>query len=249
MVKKTIMLYDIKRESLKKSFCQIKIIFKKKSLNYMSEYNPTQVFDNYWVYALEQEAVTRYPSQDGKWMMFFHISEMDTRWNQACNLYRSGKLFGVNSMKASTAQQNPMPERLHGPDEGIIIFYCGPSEDEANVMQYGRNILNHMNYPRETFYYKSDKPHLIDWNRQYRHLYSINTIQHYNGNRNLVHNFSFSDSISPLSKSFLNKTMSVSTYPFSAMTNFHSSNLNNNFNAQLRSHIFHSNNQILLGFI
>jgi hypothetical protein len=142
---------------------------------------PSQTHDNFWVSALDRNITAQFPNQDGKWMMFFPMSEMDARWTEASQLYYSGRLTGVNSMKASTAKQNPMPERLHGPDEGIIIFYCGPSEDEANVMEYGRNILNNMHYPRDTFYYKSDKPHLIDWGKQYRHMYYINTIQHYSG--------------------------------------------------------------------
>ena len=149
----------------------------------MAQYNPSQVTNSYWVYALEQHIAQRFPNQDGKWMMFFPMSEMDARWNEACQLYRSGRLYGVNSMKASTAQQNPMPERLHGYDEGIIIFYCGPSEDEQNVMEYGRNILNNMNYSRDDFFYKSDKPHLINPNKRYKHMYFINTQQHYSGAR------------------------------------------------------------------
>jgi hypothetical protein len=147
----------------------------------MARQLPSQTHDNFWVSANDKNLTAQFPNQDGKWMMFFPLSEMDARWTEASQLYYSGRLTGVNSMKASTAKQNPMPERLHGPDEGIIIFYCGPSEDEANVMEYGRNILNNMHYPRETFYYKSDKPHLIDWSKQYRHMYSINTIQHYGG--------------------------------------------------------------------
>ena len=147
----------------------------------MSRQLPSQTNDNFWVTALDKNIAAQFPNQDGKWMMFFPMSEMDARWTEASQLYYSGRLVGVNSMKASTAKQNPMPERLHGPDEGIIIFYCGPSEDEANVMEYGRNILNNMHYPRETFYYKSDKPHLIDWSKQYRHMYFINTIQHNGG--------------------------------------------------------------------
>ena len=147
----------------------------------MAQYNPSQVTNSYWVYALEQQIAQSFPNQDGKWMMFFPMSEMDARWNEACQLYRSGRLFGVNSMKASTAQQNPMPERLHGYDEGIIIFYCGPSEDEQNVMEYGRNILNNMNYSRDDFFYKSDKPELINYNKRYKHMYFINTQQHYSG--------------------------------------------------------------------
>jgi hypothetical protein len=106
---------------------------------------------------------------------------MDSRWGEACSLYRAGKLVGINSMKASTAKQNPMPQRLHAYDEGIIIFYCGPSEDEANVMEYGRNILNHMNYPRAEFHYKSDKPHLINHSRPYKNMYTIFTQEHYSG--------------------------------------------------------------------
>ena len=158
----------------------------------MAQYLPTQVHDSYWVYALEQHLAAQFPNQDGKWMMFFPMSEMDARWNEACQLYRSGRLFGINSMKASTAMQNPMPQRLHGPDEGIIIFYCGPSEDQANVMEYGRNILNNMNYPRDTFYYKSDKPHLINHHKPYKHMYYINTQQHYSGiNTSVNHQFKF----------------------------------------------------------
>ena len=120
-----------------------------------------------------------YPYHDGKWMMFFPLHEMDRRWAEACYLYTSGLLYGINSLKASTAKQNPMPERLHGLNEGIIIFYCGPSESEWNVMEYGRNILNRMNYPRNYFFYKSDMPHLINYYKTYRHLYYIDTLEHY----------------------------------------------------------------------
>lgn len=146
-----------------------------------NHYNPSEILHSYWVYCLDQELSSTYPNQEGKWMMFFPLAEMDQRWGEACSLYRAGKLGGINSMKASTAKQNPMPQRLHAFDEGIIIFYCGPSEDEANVMEYGRNILNHMNYPRAEFHYKSDKPHLINHSRPYKNMYTIYTQEHYSG--------------------------------------------------------------------
>ena len=120
-----------------------------------------------------------YSYRDGKWMMFFPLNEMDRRWAEACYLYKSGLLNGINSLKASTAKQNPMPERLHAYDEGIIIFYCGPSENSTQILEYGRNILNKMNYPKTYFYFKSDKPHLIDYFKPYRHMYYINTDDHY----------------------------------------------------------------------
>ena len=146
--------------------------------------NPSEISYTYWVRCIDPSKYSLYPNSDGKWMMFFHISEMDARWREACNLYNSGRLIGINSMKCSTASQNPFPQRLHGPDEGIIIFYCGPSEDKAKVMEYGKNILNNMRYNRPFFHYKSDKPHLINYAHQYKQLYTINTSEHYRSDGN-----------------------------------------------------------------
>ena len=81
-------------------------------------------------------------------------------------------------MKVSTAKPNS--QRIYEEGEGIIIFYCGPCQNEYDCMEYGRNILSHMNYPRDRFYYKSDIPHLIDWSKQYRHMYYIDTYEFYN---------------------------------------------------------------------
>ncbi len=91
---------------------------------------------------------------------------------QACNLFRDGHLKGIKSIKVSTAKPNQ--ESIFEPGEGIIIFYCGPSENEAKILEYGRNILKYMWYPRSHFYFKSDKPHL--WStRKYKHMYFIET--------------------------------------------------------------------------
>jgi hypothetical protein len=145
----------------------------------MAFYYPSKVKDSNWIFLSLDEFSNKYPDKDGKWMMFFPMSQMDAKWAEACQLYKSGKLLGVRGMKASTAKQNPMPERLHGLDEGIIIFYCGPSENEANVLEYGRNILNNMYYPREKFFYKSDKPHLINNSNECKSIYTLNTFKHY----------------------------------------------------------------------
>ena len=145
----------------------------------MAIYLPTKVTETNWIYCNVDDYAHTYPDRDGKWMMFFHMSQLDAKWNEACQLYRAGKLTGIRGMKVSTAKQNPMPNRLHAHDEGIIIFYCGPSEDEQNVMSYGRNLLNHMHYARSHLYYKSDKPHLINHSHKYKHMYAICTKEHY----------------------------------------------------------------------
>ena len=145
----------------------------------MAFYLPTKVFDSNWIFCSVEEYASKYPHKDGKWMMFFPMSEMDARWDEACHLYRSGKLVGVRGMKASTSKQNEFSGRLHAHNEGIIIFYVGPSEDKANVLKCGKNILNHIYYPREKFFYKSDKPHLINHSNECKHIYQINTSKHY----------------------------------------------------------------------
>jgi hypothetical protein len=110
------------------------------------------------------------------------MSQMDAKWKQATDLYYAGKLTGINTMKGSTIRQNPMPDRLHGPNEGIIIFYCGPNEAEQDVKAWGRNILRHMYYPAEKFFYKSDIAEKIDRSKEKRHMYVINAKEFYAAN-------------------------------------------------------------------
>ena len=140
--------------------------------------NPTEVYDEFWIYNIEDHTSNKYPYADGKWMMIIHKKELNKKWREACSLYKSGKLHGVNSMKVSTSRPNA--SAIYPQGYGIIIFYCGPSEDKANILAYGENILRHMFYSEEYFFYKSDKPHLINPNKKYKHLYYINTRIFYN---------------------------------------------------------------------
>lgn len=142
------------------------------------EYLPSQVNSFYWIYCTNPPMNFTYPHNDGKWIMFFRKSELDQRWKEACDLYRSGKLTGVNSMKVSTMLYNPMGANSY--ENGMIIFYCGPSENEANIMEYGKNLLRHIYYEDPILYYKSDKMYLQDPNKIYKHLYYINTDEFYN---------------------------------------------------------------------
>ncbi len=137
-------------------------------------FSPSKITNEFWIFCKEDAISKKYPANDGKWMMFFPLSELDLRWNEACGLFRAGKLKGINSMKVSTAKPNP--KAIYAKGEGIIIFYCGASENRANVLDYGKNILIHMKYPRLYFFYKSDKPHLIKYENVYKHLYFIRTL-------------------------------------------------------------------------
>lgn len=132
--------------------------------------NPSEVNHLYWVYCIDDYLYHKYPSYEGKWMMYFRTVELDIRWRRACELYMAGKLIGVNSMKVSTAKHNPVAN--FAPGMGMIIFYCGPSEDKDNLIEYGKNILDYFYYEDQHMFYKSDKLDKI--------LYYIDTQAHYN---------------------------------------------------------------------
>uniref|UniRef100_A0A914H1V9 ZZ-type domain-containing protein n=1 Tax=Globodera rostochiensis TaxID=31243 RepID=A0A914H1V9_GLORO len=80
----------------------------------------------------------------GKWMMFFDKQrELDRKWDEAKRLYNAGKLEGINSLKVSTACDNP---RARDNKMGVIIFYCGPYWDKAKMMCIGHKLLAQMPY-------------------------------------------------------------------------------------------------------
>ena len=58
-------------------------------------------------------------------------------------------------MKVATKKQNP---RASDTSSGVIIFYCGPENDEKLMMSYGQNLLKYVPYTNAYgfMYYKSD---------------------------------------------------------------------------------------------
>lgn len=121
-----------------------------------SSLKPTEVTDSHWLYEIKPEIIERYPQSDGKWMQFHHRSQLNMVWGLAKAKYRFGGLEGIHSMKVSTACISP---RANNFNDGVIIFYCGPSEDETKMKQIGQKLLEEMPYKTFTGYmtYKSDE--------------------------------------------------------------------------------------------
>lgn len=125
--------------------------------NYVnSNLQPTEVTSSPWLYEHNPEIVQRYPVADGKWMLFCHKSQLNAMWDFAKTKYRSGQLEGITSMKVSTGYGNP---RASKSDDGVILFYCGPSQDERLIMHYGQKLLEEIPYTSATGWvsYKSDE--------------------------------------------------------------------------------------------
>ena len=100
------------------------------------------------------------PSKRGKWMMFYSTEVMDQKWQQALSLYHAKELTGIQSMKCSTAAPNP---RAGNRKEGAIRFACGPYDDEALVLSYGKNLIARMKYTSNFGFiaYKTDEQSAI----------------------------------------------------------------------------------------
>ena len=63
---------------------------------------PSKTYLNFWLYEEDPEISRICPHPEwkgGKWMMFFESTNIDKKWDQAIQLYRQGKLFGVHAMK------------------------------------------------------------------------------------------------------------------------------------------------------
>lgn len=124
----------------------------------ISHKNPTEVFDQPFLYAQCKDADEKYGNYDkndcGKWMMFFNKNVLDDKWKEACRLFYGNHLIGIHSMKVSTGYSNP---RASNNSSRVIIFYCGPCNDEAKMIEYGKNLLNVFPYRENPYmYYKSD---------------------------------------------------------------------------------------------
>lgn len=87
-----------------------------------TDQKPSEVNDFPWLIcaddALEEKYCDGQPS--GKWMMFFPKTELDSKWLEACDSFRKGKLTGIYQMKVSTFYKN---KRASKNSDGVLIFF------------------------------------------------------------------------------------------------------------------------------
>ena len=88
----------------------------------------------------------------GKWMLFYPKSDMDAKWQEACEHMRNGRFGVVQHMKVSTFRENP---RSSDHNKGVIILYT-PRANKEVVMESGRRIMEIMEYD-VTMYFKTNE--------------------------------------------------------------------------------------------
>lgn len=95
----------------------------------------------------------------GKWALYFNDkSLMNEVWKVAIKSLMEDKLYGVQRLECST---NYVGQTGHPCTIGMLIFVCDVSpneENEENIMNVGKNILEIFNYDeRQNIYYKSNQ--------------------------------------------------------------------------------------------
>ena len=99
------------------------------------ESKPSTEIEEMWIY---HDRMDR-----GKWLLFYDKDKLDEAWQKAKDLFDHDELVGNSSMKVSTMKKNP---RAFSATEGVIVFYCGPWNDTENMLTFGKNILDKMDY-------------------------------------------------------------------------------------------------------
>ncbi len=94
-----------------------------------SEPVPSQITDEYWLYAVRMRG--QYPkatAKSGKWLVFVPVSQVDEVWAKIRDATEDGRLG--DSAKVATAKPNP---NASDPSKKVICVYTYDWTDEEDV--------------------------------------------------------------------------------------------------------------------
>ena len=115
------------------------------------EGNPSEITDEYWVYARRKIGI--YPSHTtrvGKWMIFVPVQDIDDVWAKIRLAVEEGKLG--NEAKSATSRPNP---NSNDPNTKVICIYTYDGDDEADVWKV-REALRELGITQK-IYWKADQ--------------------------------------------------------------------------------------------
>jgi hypothetical protein len=102
---------------------------KKRETLLSSEPMPSQITDEYWLYAERKKG--QYPkatAKSGKWLVFVPVSQVDGVWAKIREATEDGRLG--DSAKVATAKPNP---NASDPSKKVICAYTYDWTDEEDV--------------------------------------------------------------------------------------------------------------------
>ncbi|KAK3834034.1 MAG: translation initiation factor eIF 4e-like domain-containing protein [Linnemannia gamsii] len=131
---------------------------------------PTQILDEYWLWAKAPSKDILGGPRTGKWMLFYDKSVLDEKWATVKQLVEQDMLGGL--AKCSTAKENP---NATSSKSGVIIVYTSDYQDQEEVYRIAVILHEKLEYNR-TMYYKTDEQTHAGAYRKYgsqkNHIYS-----------------------------------------------------------------------------
>ena len=113
--------------------------------------NPSQVTDEYWLFANRKQGIyPQHSSNGGKWLIFVPIERIDQVWSRIKSATEAGKLGEMS--KVATVKDNP---NAANSSVKVICVYMYNWTDEADVMRI-RQELRQLGITRK-IPYKADK--------------------------------------------------------------------------------------------
>lgn len=116
----------------------------------MKSKKPSQITEEYWIYAINKENYPEPTNNSGKWMIFGHKREqLDKIWEGVKKAVEKG-LLG-DSAKCSTAKENP---NSLNKSSGVICAYTYDSNDKEDLKRAARKLFKIEGV--EKLFYKED---------------------------------------------------------------------------------------------
>ena len=98
---------------------------------------PMDVIDRPYIFMEVPEIAEKYIYDEtlgGKWLLHINHGSMNSMWNRVCKAYQKGYLYGVRSIKATTAMHTNKVNR-NNKHMGVIMLHCGPFDNERLIEQ------------------------------------------------------------------------------------------------------------------
>ncbi|KAF9080199.1 hypothetical protein BGX23_002512, partial [Mortierella sp. AD031] len=102
---------------------------------------PTQMFNEYWLWAKSASKGFLGGPRTGKWMLFYDKSVLDDKWAAVKGLVEQDMLGGL--AKCSTAKENP---NAKSSKSGVIIVYTSDYMDQEEVLRIAAILYEKMEY-------------------------------------------------------------------------------------------------------
>ena len=85
--------------------------------------------------------------KSGKWLLYFSLEELDTKWQEVCEFFEAGELLHVHHIRVGTWQTNP----LAPPGKRALVLFVD-SDDPVTIMKAGLSIVKAVKYVSCCFY-------------------------------------------------------------------------------------------------